>query len=223
MLEGGAQHAVDFLETDIVQQEPLLTYGDVQLFFEGQPHGRRIHDPGHLLLQAAQSGGVGSHLLVAGIQFGHHLCLARVKQLLEHRLGRSERHHGLGIAVLHQLIDLLLQGGDVVRMFRLEIQFRFGGSQGLLPVQQVILPGHLGGLFHHVGCEAAHQFLHAAAVFVHMDILVPLYPHHQLVLVYLGHPFLVYEVEHEDAQGTDTTQKRTLMRLWAKTQSTPAS
>ena len=105
------------------------------------------------------------------------------------------------MGVLHQRTYLALQRGDVLRLPGLEIQFRLRRRERLPPVQQVVLLRHLGRLLHHICPQPLHQCLYSAVVLVHVDILVPIHPHCQFILVYPGHPFLLHEKEHPHAQG----------------------
>ena len=134
------------------------------------------------------------------MQFGHHIGLARNEQLLEDGFGRRERYHRQRIAVSYLLEEQVLQRRYASRLFCLEVQFGFGNREFVFGIQYVVLHAHVGGMFHHAVVGLLHQGIHPAPVLVHVYVFVPFYAHHQLVLVYLGHAFLLHEVEEEYTQ-----------------------
>ena len=55
-------------------------------------------------------------------------------------------------------------------------------------------------MLHHLSVGLLHQPVYPSAVLVHVDILVPLDTHHQLVLLNFGHAFLLQVEEEKHAE-----------------------
>ena len=199
-LECRTQHPGQFVVRHVVQQQALPVHHQVHLVTEGDALGSLSRTEHDFLFQPLQFQRIGRLRAVFRMQLRHHLRFAGHEKLLEDCFRWRESQDRQRILLLHLCSQQLLQRTDAFGLFRLEVQFRFRGRQLTASVQNIVLHTHIGRMFLHLVVGQPHQRLHSSAVLVHMDVLVPLNAHHQLVLLYFGHTLLLQVIEEEHAQ-----------------------